>query len=575
MQMELTKQAVVSYVQEYCRTRKTGPSAGQILRRFEQRTPARLYELFPEGKAEIYAAAGIPLSDRDRRMMKQTEKASLKKQLIIEKRRKAAGEVEKPPGREVKPEQVSPEEVGAREAEEREREAVRRLEAERRRREAEEKHARVEAILDAKKIPAYLRLVERVSPTAEAFLKLCKRVGRDPGTVCAVLVKEGHSFDEWRTVTKRNEDFDVYLEELLSGWVHSCRIELSKRKRKASSYSPQCGLCNQRYEYNPERLEYERVTYLPNSRLHCPSCEPDGSRWHSYPCPVCKEVDGHGDPMEYAPSLNVLECSACGYMGRVKGTPLKPLGTAKRLRALEESRLKDGVEKLRAELKGLEDKVRGKDEELSRLNHLFDAKRSRVQELGREIDVLEARRSNLEASVKAEYAEKAKPFQEGLRVLQERLVAARRGVEVVEKRLEEARGAERLLTPILVGRMVTEALAEALPPEEGVKLNGLISGYNQYLTEKIDLQKVDYAKLGERVKRILGDRLGFTGRIEELSRQLAGKWASEVLAEKRLKVLEAYETLVYVAHLMGKPPPRLLDRSGRAVTALDILKDDT
>ncbi len=53
--------------------------------------------------------------------------------------------------------------------------------------------------------------MERVSPTAKVFLELRKQVGGNPGAVCTGLVKERLIFDEWRKVTKRDEDFDVYL----------------------------------------------------------------------------------------------------------------------------------------------------------------------------------------------------------------------------------------------------------------------------------------------------------------------------------------------------------------------------
>jgi hypothetical protein len=526
--MELTREGVVDYVQEYCRTRKTGPSARQILKHFDQTTPAKLYELFPEGKAEIYAAAGIPLSDRDRRMMRQTEKASLKKQLIIEKRRKAAGEVEKPSGGEVKPELVSPEEASVREAEEEAREATMRLEAERRRREAEKERTKAEAILDAKKIPAYLQLVERVSPTAKAFLELCKQEGKDPGNVCGGLVKERCTFDEWGKLTKRNEDFDVYLEDLLSDWVHSCRIELAKRKHGEKSYSLQCGLCGQRLEYNPEGLEFEQMTYLPNSRLHCPSCEPDGSRWHWYSCPICKEVDGCEQPMEYIPSLNVLECHVCGYTGEVKGTPLKPLGTFRKLRDLKESRLKNGMEKLRVELKELKGKVEGKSKELSRLNDLVDVKRSRVQELEREIDMLEARRSNLDAAVKAE---------ERRLLLEARSRVDRTIAEYSHARLQEFNAGwtvklEKVKADVEAAEKERDRLLD-----EVAGLRGEVTGFREELKEL-------HARVGpggavtDLVQRIdaLKEELAETKReLEEKALWLSGAFSARLEAETWLK----------------------------------------
>jgi len=186
------------------------------------------------------------------------------------------------------------------------------VEARKREKEAKLEALKGEAELDPKKIPVYLEALD--SP-------LSRRVLRDLREACKlekVSLKVGcvKAFEDWNPNWHPEiKTFEDTVEQCLSQWARSVRINNATNKYTGTTFDCLCSKCDVKYEYRD---------ISPANTFTCPKC------WNTvyYPCPVCREGWRSEEQLEYDSETDTLCCPKCKNSYNVTPPALNKKGTA-------------------------------------------------------------------------------------------------------------------------------------------------------------------------------------------------------------------------------------------------------
>jgi hypothetical protein len=186
------------------------------------------------------------------------------------------------------------------------------LEAKRKEREARLEALKGEAELDPKNIPVYLEALDS---------SLSHRVLRELREACKlakVSLKVGcaKAFEDWNSnLHPEIKAFEETVDECLSQWAWSARMEHATKKYAGTTFDCRCSKCDVKYEYSK---------YHPFNDFTCPKC------WNTvyYPCPICEKGWPSEQQLEYDPKTNMLSCPLCGNSYNVIPPALERRGTA-------------------------------------------------------------------------------------------------------------------------------------------------------------------------------------------------------------------------------------------------------
>jgi uncharacterized protein YbaR (Trm112 family) len=181
---------------------------------------------------------------------------------------------------------------------------------------AREEALEYEAILEPRKIAAYLAEVMAKSnlaadrALANQYLWLVRKKKLSPEDACVEAVKSfGKSYDEWRAPFVNYSEFEYeptlkeYVQRVFWRWIWS-----------NGTLDCRCPECRKRLTISKD--EKGELT-----RMACSSEHSTKSLGHylSHYCPVCEQVDPDQILMVYLPMMRVFYCRSCGT--RIKAEP--------------------------------------------------------------------------------------------------------------------------------------------------------------------------------------------------------------------------------------------------------------
>ena len=322
---EEAERFVVRYVFGYFRRERDVPSVAKVCRAVERKfklkrviPPDIIGErgLFPGRVREICMRAGIPEKVVEGRLAR-TRRATERR----------VGKVRKKPAKKPKSEEGRAAELSDMELadkklrglaekrkklEEEQFLAERKVEENRRMREAERRTLVAKAILDPRKIAKYIRHTNpQWGKDLDAF---CKDERTTLGTVCKNLSKE--------KPFREDEDFDSYVKDLLHDFdLRRRKAEI--RKSDGEPWNPVCVVCGLRYEYKTEKERDEKGNELHRyTSFVCPQ----GHEYGPYFCPFCRQLKSREVYMAYNVGKWALRCTECGELWDVKEL-VSPVGT--------------------------------------------------------------------------------------------------------------------------------------------------------------------------------------------------------------------------------------------------------
>lgn len=172
-----------------------------------------------------------------------------------------------------------------------------------------------EAILEPRKIAAYLEEVMAKSnlqadrALANQYRWLVWNKKLSPEDACVEAVKSfGKSYDEWQAEYKNYPEFECkptlkeYVQRVFWRWIWN--------NRTLDCKCPECG----------KRLTINNDEKGELTHMTCTSerCWKNFSQYFFHLCPVCKQVDSEENPMVYLPKRRTFYCKSCNLEIKTK-----------------------------------------------------------------------------------------------------------------------------------------------------------------------------------------------------------------------------------------------------------------
>lgn len=466
MDLKAIKEATLNFFKTYYAEHGKPPSVKLAWTEVKGLTRRNFYEIFKGGVAEACRLSGIPVPE-DR--IKATSKARNER----EEAPRTSGKLD--------------EEIQAEEAEAALEVEKKRMTALERVRKADVERLELEAMVDPKKVVAYLRTLE--PEIVDSFFEICEEaeLTTRKGWSEAVGVL-GQTWEEWGRIIRADGEephFKGYVFDVIDHFVSKKRLELAKERHREDVYDFTCWRCGERYEFQVKEK---------GALLSCPNGCKTRERYESFYkiCLVCRDL-GEENLLSYDPSHNRFYCETCGHRIQVKGPSLAPKGARGEY-------IKKPIEEL--------EKVKG-------LNVTLNETQRQINVGKRNVQVLKQKREKEEISLDKLRAEKKK---------EERELDEARGETAKERRL--ASSLKRENSASRRKREVTNAIAEFLMDPE------MITG--KQLADVVKTLSVSLEMRGQQGR--VGEAMKMTVKTRgKLLKMVAGaKYVLEEDAEKRL-----------------------------------------
>ena len=297
------KEAIVGYVKRHHRRNERTPSVRTICKHFrkENLNITRFYKIFPGRFPEVCRLAGVPIP---KERIGRTKKATK----ILRGKRQAEEDLTEVEDPEIK------KNLAEKRRWKKRGNKVRVLLAAKKEAQKEKLNTlKLEAELNPKNIPAYLKALN--SPALKRVLndmcEACRLEKISVGMGCVKAVKEYGP-----KLYGKKKSFEDRVEFCLREWASYTRIMNAAIEYSQIPYDCLCSKCNVKLEY---------FSVAPIDTFQCPRCR----KGSGYYCPVCKKVSGLRTWLRYDPKTNSLECPHESCMCWIPVTPpvMKKTGT--------------------------------------------------------------------------------------------------------------------------------------------------------------------------------------------------------------------------------------------------------